>query len=65
MMAESHKTLQAKICNILFPCGDQATSDARKKKKRGPVRGGWGGGDGVRICRVKKRVGARGEYERE
>ena len=25
VIAESHKTLQAKICDILFPCGDQAT----------------------------------------
>ena len=32
VIAESHKTLQAKICDILFPCGDQATN-------RGPV---WG-----------------------
>ena len=55
VMAESHKTLQAKICDILSPCGDQATSDTQKKKQnRGP-------GGGVRICRVKKTCGsARG-----
>ena len=51
VMAELHKTHEAKICDILFPCGDQATSDAQKKEK---PRTGGGGGGGVRICRVKK-----------
>ena len=37
VIAESHKTLQAKLCDILFPCGDQAT------KNREPVLGGGGG----------------------
>lgn len=32
-MAESHKTLQAIICDILFPCGDYATSDAQEKPR--------------------------------
>ena len=59
-MAESHKTLQAIICDILFPCADYATSGARekprtdllcqkKKKKK----------------KKKKKVGARREQERE
>ena len=49
-MAESHKTLQVNICDILFPCGDHATSDAQEKPRTG-----WGRGEvGVRICCVKK-----------
>ena len=32
-MAESHKTLQAIICDILFPCADYATSDAQEKPR--------------------------------
>ena len=32
-MAESHKTLQAIICDILFPCADCATSDAQEKPR--------------------------------
>ena len=32
-VAESHKTLQAIICDILFPCADCATSDAQEKPR--------------------------------
>ena len=32
-MAESHKTLQAIICDILFPCADYATSGAQEKPR--------------------------------
>ena len=32
-VAESHKTLQAIICDILFPCADYATSDAQEKPR--------------------------------
>ena len=54
VIAESHKTLQAKICDILFPCGDQATKNRRQV------------GGGVKGFVVsKKRVGAQGEFEHE
>ena len=33
--AESHKTLQALICDILFPCGNRVTSDAQEKLRIG------------------------------
>ena len=55
-MAESHKTLQAIICDILFPCGDYATSDAQEKPRTDL------------LCQKKKKkktVGARREQERE
>ena len=37
VIVELHKALQAEICDILFPCGDQAT------KNRRPIGGGGGG----------------------
>ena len=56
-MVESHKTLQALICDILFPCGDRVTSDEQEKlrqkkqnKKKTPCQ--------------KIGVGAAGEHER-
>ena len=35
VMAESHKTLQAVIWDIWFPCGDRVTSDAQEKLRTG------------------------------
>ena len=32
-MAESHKTLQAIVCDILFPCADYATSNGQEKPR--------------------------------
>ena len=32
-VAESHKTIQVIICDILFPCADYATSDAQEKPR--------------------------------
>ena len=51
-VAESHKTLQAIICDILFPCADYATSDAQEKPPTDL------------LCK-KKPVLARREQERE
>ena len=58
VMAESHKTLQAVIWDILFPCGDRVTSDAQEKLQTVGVF--------VKLCRVKKKkcVGAGGKHER-
>ena len=36
-MVESHKTLQALICDILFPCGDHLTSDEQEKLRQKKV----------------------------
>ena len=52
-MVESHKTLQALICDILFPCGDRVTSDEqeklRQKKKKNTVsKNRCGSGRGAR-----------------
>ena len=51
-MVESHKTLQALICDILFPCGDRVTSDEqeklRQKKKVSKNRCGSGRGERAR-----------------
>ena len=33
-MVESQKTLQALICDILFPCGDRVTSDEQEKLRQ-------------------------------
>ena len=52
-VAKSHKTLQAIICDILFPCADYATSDAQEKLCTDL------------LCKKKKTVGARREQERE
>ena len=55
---ESHKTLQALICDILFPCGDRVTSDEQEKlrQKIGVGAGGeheraqdWAYGTGVTV----------------
>ena len=63
-MAESHKTLQAKMCDILFPCRDQATSDTQEKLRTGVcVCVGGGGGCKDLSCQKKKRLGAREEYD--
>ena len=56
-VAESHKTLQAIICDILFPCADYATSGAQEKPRTDL------------LCQKKKEkkketVGARREQER-
>ena len=51
-VAESHKTLQAIVCDILFPCADCATSDAQEKPRTDL------------LCQ-KKTVGARREQEGE
>ena len=50
-MVESHKTLQALICDILFPCGDRLTSDEQEKLRQ------------KKKCQ-KIGVGAGGEHER-
>ena len=57
VMAESHKTLQAVIWDILFPCGDRVTSDAQEKLRTG-------GGVCKDLSCQKKCVGAREEHER-
>ena len=49
-MVESHKTLQALICDILFPCGNRVTSDEQEKLRQKKV--------------SKIGVGAGGEHER-
>ena len=51
-MVESHKTLQALICDILFPYGDCVTSDEQEKLRQKKT-----------LCQ-KIGVGARGEHER-
>ena len=52
-MVESHKTLQALICDILFPCGDRVTSDEQEKLRQKKKT----------LCQ-KIGVGAGGEHER-
>ena len=54
-VAESHKTLQAIICDILFPCADYSTSGVQEKPRTDL------------LCQKKKKetVGARREQERE
>ena len=49
-MVESHKTLQALICDILFPCGDRVTSDEQEKlrQKNTVSKNGCGSGRGAR-----------------
>ena len=50
-MVESHKTLEALIGDILFPCGDRVTSDEQEKLRQ------------KKKCQ-KMGVGAGGENER-
>ena len=56
-VAESHKTLQAIICDILFSCADYSTSGAQEKPRTDL------------LCQKKKKkretMGARREQERE
>ena len=50
-MVEYHKTLQALICDILFPCGDRVTSDEQEKlrqKKKTVSKNRCGSGRGAR-----------------
>ena len=48
-MVESHKTLQALICDILFPCGDRVTSDEQEKLRQKKVsKNRCGSGRGAR-----------------
>ena len=48
-MVESHKTLQALICDILFPCGDRVTLDEQEKLRQKKVsKNRCGSGRGAR-----------------
>ena len=48
-MVESHKTLQALICDILFRCGDRVTSDEQEKLRQKKVpKNRCGSGRGAR-----------------
>ena len=50
-MVEYHKTLQALICDIVFPCGDRVTSDEQEKlrqKKKTVSKNRCGSGRGAR-----------------
>ena len=57
VMAESHKTFQALIWDILLPCGDRVTSDTQEKLRTG-------GGVRKDLSCQKKCVEAGGEHER-
>ena len=70
VMAESHKTLQAVIWDIWFPCGDRVTSDAQEKLRteEGVCKnlscqkkkcGGGGGREGSTSARKMTRMVAR------
>ena len=55
-VVESHKTVQAIICDILFPCADYVISEAQEKPRTDL------------LCQKKtkkKTVGAQREQERE